>query len=94
LRYMDEPTTTPVQEASASIKKKLPIYALIVALLVTAALAAAALWHYHPYFKEQRAVQEGEERQAILNSLPENPAAKDLTFEEREAILSGLEIAE
>lgn len=66
---------------------------LIVGIVALIGLIAAAVlvWLYHPYFKEMRVVQEGEERRAILNTLPENPRAKDLSFEEREQLLVNLE---
>lgn len=70
-------------------RKMLPVF-VAAALLVVLALAVA-LWFYHPYFKAQRAIEAGEERRDILNTLPENPRAKNLTLEERQALLSGLE---
>lgn len=64
---------------------------VLIAVLVMLVAAAVLVWLYHPYFKELRVVQEGEERRAILNTLPENPRAKDLTFEERQQLLTNLE---
>lgn len=73
-------------------KKKHLVLFLAVLALCGLVVAGALLWFYHPYFKAQRAVNEGEARRAILNALPENPAAKNLTFEEREQLLKGLEV--
>lgn len=83
---MDELSTQPIPQP----KRTLILVIVGIAILVAIA-AAVAMWFYHPYFKTQRMVQEGEERRAILNTLPENPRAKDLTFEERQSLLSGLE---
>lgn len=79
----------PAPEEGASRKRLLLI--VVIAALVGLVAAAVLLWLYHPYFKEMRVVQEGEERRAILNTLPENPRAKDLTFEERQQLLLNLE---
>lgn len=84
---MDVLPTYP--EALAPKKKHLMLIVTIVALCGLV-IAGVLLWLYHPYFKAQRAVSEGEARRAILNTLPENPAAKNLTFEEREQLLKGL----
>lgn len=86
---MDVLPTYP--EALAPKKKHLMLVVTIVALSGLV-IAGVLLWLYHPYFKAQRVIQEGEERRAILNTLPENPAAKNLTFEEREQLLKGLEV--
>lgn len=75
-------------------KKKHLILVLTILALCGLVAAGVLLWLYHPYFKAQRAVEEGETRRAILNTLPENPAAKNLTFEEREQLLKGLEAAQ
>lgn len=86
---MDQQPTYP--EAIAPKKRHL-ILTLTIVAFCGLVVAGALLWFYHPYFKAQRATNEGEVRRAILNTLPENPRAKDLTFEEREQLLKGLEV--
>lgn len=84
----NQPVLAPVEGAS---RKRL-LLIVAIAAFVGLMVAAVLLWLYHPYFKELRVVQEGEERRAILNTLPENPRAKDLTFEERQQLLLNLEV--
>jgi len=83
-------TLSTQTEAPAPVKKRLVLVLTVLGILGLI-LAAVLVWLYHPYFKAQRAVSEGEQRRAILNTLPENPEAKNLTFEEREQLLKGIE---
>lgn len=83
----------PTQPEEPTGGKKL-VRILLILGLCGLVLAAVLIWFYHPYFKDQRALNEGETKRAILNTLPENPRAKDLTFEEREQLLGGLDSAE
>lgn len=81
----------PTYPEAPAPKKKHLILILTILALCGLVVAGVLLWVYHPYFKAQRAVSEGEARREILNTLPENPRAKDLTFEERQQLLMGLE---
>ena len=91
---MDAPDQIVSTNVAPGVNKKRALLIVGIVALVALAVCAVLVWLYHPYFIEQRVVQEGEERRAILNTLPENPRAKDLTFEDRQQLLSGLESAD
>ncbi|MBU2104083.1 hypothetical protein KJ848_01640 [Patescibacteria group bacterium] len=80
--------TVPVQQVAEPSKgKKYVIVAIVVVL--AALLVAGLVWLMFPYLKEQYVISEGAKREGYLEQLPNNPAATDLTFEDRQNILSG-----
>jgi len=81
--------TLPNHPEATPSKSRLILILTILGLCVLV-IAGVLAWLYHPYFEEQRAVEVGEERRAVLNTLPENPRTMDLTFEDREQLLQNL----
>ena len=83
-------TTPPIQpQYPMRPPKKQPYVLWAVGALVLLVLIAAAVWFALPFFQEKITVYEGQKREGYLKQLPDNPAAANLTFEERQRILAG-----